>query len=137
MPERAGAERAESGRSEPERESHDPQSQLDSTKMINQPALRSSSGLVWLIMGTLFAVAVLIPFTMLAFAGGPSRRIALGCAIAVVILYAGLIAVRLTVRRRVLWLRAMAVCFLTMAAVSVIGMWVCAMLENAQISSQA
>lgn len=41
-------------------------SRLDPTKMANQPALRTSNGLVWLIMGGLFAAASLVPFAALA-----------------------------------------------------------------------
>ena len=41
---------------------------LDPTKMVNQPALRTSSGLSWIIVGGLFAAVSLVPLGLLVFA---------------------------------------------------------------------
>lgn len=62
----------------------------------DQPALTTSSGLIWLVVGGLLAatgVAVLVPMTAL-----PPPGVALAAVIIVSALYAGMVAVRLAVR---------------------------------------
>lgn len=106
--------------------------QLDPMMMKNQPALRTSSGLIWVIMGTLFAAACLVPLAFLAFGGdGRSSAVAIATGIAVLVLYAALLIVRVAVRSRVVRLRAMAVCMLSMAGIAVIGLWICLLIEGA------
>lgn len=105
---------------------------LDPTKMANQPALRTSNGLVWLVMGGLFAAASLVPFAALAFAGdGRSRAVALTAGAIVIVLYAAMLAVRFAVRPRRARLLALAACMLTMAAVALVAVWICLLLESA------
>jgi hypothetical protein len=73
----------------------------DPTRLTNQPALTTSTGRSWLIVGGLFtaiALGVLIPMTTLAPSG-----VALTGAIVVAALYLGMLVVRFTVapgRRR-------------------------------------
>ena len=73
----------------------------DPTWLRNQPALTTSTGRSWLIVGglfTLIALGVLIPMTTL-----PPAGVALVAAIIVASLYLGMLMVRLTVgpgRRR-------------------------------------
>lgn len=115
----------------PER-SGDPAGGLDPTKMANQPALRTSSGRVWIVVGALFAAASLVPFGLLIFAGdGRSRPIATVAAVLVVVLYALLLVCRFTLRPGPGRLRAMAACMLTMAGVALVGIWICAVVEGA------
>lgn len=105
-------------------------SRLDPTKMANQPALRTSNGLVWLIMGGLFAAASLVPFAALAFAGsGRSRGVALTAGAVVIVLYAAMLVIRFAVRPRLPRLRALAACMLTMAGVALVLVWVCLLIE--------
>jgi hypothetical protein len=88
----------------------------DPTRVVNQPSLTVSSGRSWLILGGLFTViaeAVLIPMSAL-----PPRYVAFSSAIIVIMLYLGMIVVRLTVapgRRR---LGLMAGGMITIALVS-------------------
>ena len=73
----------------------------DPTRVREQPSLTTSTGAIWLIVGGLFtaiALAVLVPMTTL-----PPRGLALGAAIAIGVLYAAMVVVRLVVpvgRRR-------------------------------------
>lgn len=73
----------------------------DPTRIREQPALTTSSGAVWLIVGGLFtaiSLAVLVPMTAL-----PPEGVAFGAAVAIGALYAGMVATRLLVppgRRR-------------------------------------
>lgn len=103
----------------------------DPTRMINQPSLQTSSGRIWLIMSGLLAVASLVPLVMLVGAGGPSAPVALTTAVAVVVLYGVILVLRFAIphrRRRLWWLAA---CTLMMAAIALIGVWVCALVEAA------
>lgn len=106
--------------------------ELDPTKMVNQPALRTSHGTVWVIMGGLFAAASLIPFGLLIFVtSGRSQPIAIVAAVLVIALYALLLVLRVAMAHGPKRLRALAACMLTMAAVALIGIWLCALIENA------
>lgn len=92
----------------------------DETRLTEQPSLTFSTGRIWLIVGGLFtaiALAVLIPQ---AIAGLPPRWVPVTAVVIDVLLYAGMIVVRLVVsvsrlRRR---LGLMAIGMLAIAAVS-------------------
>lgn len=78
----------------------------DPTKVTNQPALTSSTGRSWLILGGLLsgiAVAILVPMLTMKPAG-----IALFGIVAIVVLYAAMVVVRVGTKpgRRRLWLLA-------------------------------
>ncbi|QBE48600.1 hypothetical protein [Leucobacter triazinivorans] len=107
-----------------------PSARPDPTKMANQPALQTSSGLIWVVMGGLFAILSLVPFTMLTVSAGPSQPVALTAGALVVLLYALLLVLRFAIPpgpRRLRWLAA---CMLTMALVALLGVWLCALIEN-------
>ncbi|MGO1537834.1 MAG: hypothetical protein ACTHZ9_06200 [Leucobacter sp.] len=100
--------------------------------MKNQPALRTSSGLIWIVMGGLFLIASCIPLSMLIFVSpGRSLGIAIAVAVVLILLYGMLLVFRFTISARPRRLRAMAVCMLSMAGVALIGIWLCALVENA------
>lgn len=100
----------------------------DETKLTEQPALTFSTGRIWLVVGGLFmaiALAVLIPQ---AIVGLPPRWVPVVAAIADVLLYAGMIVVRLVVPvsrlRRRLGLMAigmLAIATISLAAVVIVG----------------
>lgn len=102
----------------------------DPTKMKNQPALQTSSGLIWVVMGGLFAILSLIPLVLLIVSAGPSQPVAIAAAALVVLLYALLVVLRLTIPSGPRRLRWLAVCMLTMALVALLGVWLSALLEN-------
>lgn len=100
---------------------------LDPTKMKNQPALQTSTGLVWLVMGGIFAAVSLIPFVYFVFAGeGSVRGLAVAVTLVVLSLYAAMFVVRFTVRAGPTRLWGMAACLLAMAAVGLVGSWMSA-----------
>ena len=87
----------------------------DPTKIRNQPALTTSTGRIWLLVGGLFtaiAVAVLIPMTALDPPG-----VALAAAITDALLYLGMLAARFAIRPGRLRLGLMAVGMLAIAVV--------------------
>jgi VIT1/CCC1 family predicted Fe2+/Mn2+ transporter len=89
---------------------------VDPTAIREQPALTTSTGAIWLIVGGLFAVvsvAVLIPMATL-----PNGTVAVVAAIVVALLYLGMLVVQFAMppgRRR---LGAQATAMLLMAAVA-------------------
>src|SRR5690554_1682536 len=87
----------------------------DPTKMKNQPALQTSNGLIWLVMGGLFALVALVPFVLIAVnrAGG-QQSLAIVVIVAVLSLYVAMWVVRFTTQIGPLRLRAMAGCMLAM-----------------------
>lgn len=106
--------------------------QPDPTKMANQPALQKSSGTIWVVMGGLFLIASLISFgAVIVGGGGQATPLAVTISIAVIVLYLALLVTRFVVKRKPQRLRIMAGCMLSMAFLSLVGIWVCAMIENA------
>ncbi|SDL15568.1 hypothetical protein SAMN05216282_1369 [Cryobacterium psychrotolerans] len=90
----------------------------DPTRVTSQPALTTSSGRSWLVVGALFtaiALSVLIPMTSL-----PPSGVALTGAITVAALYGGMLVVRVTVSRGRRRLRLLAAGLIAIAIVSVI-----------------
>ncbi len=91
----------------------------DPTKIRSQPALTTSTGRSWLIVGGLFSaisLGVLIAMTQL-----PPPGIALGAAIAVAVLYLAMILARLAVppgRRR---LGLMSIAMLAIALIALVA----------------
>ncbi len=109
---------------------------LDPTKVLNQQSLRRSSGTIWLVMGALFLIASLFSFgVVMAGGSGASMPLAItGGAIAIVV-YGAMVLVRLVVGAGVKRLRLLAACLLTMALVSLVGVWVCAYIEAAAVTA--
>ncbi|MDM4762658.1 hypothetical protein QT381_06525 [Galbitalea sp. SE-J8] len=92
----------------------------DPTFLRNQPALTTSSGRSWLIVGALFAV--IAAGVLFALAGAPPAGVGLGGGIAVIALYAAMVVIRLAVpaRRRRLRLGLLAGALLAMAAIGLV-----------------
>lgn len=113
------------------RNSGDGDRRPDPLRMGDQPALRTSEGRIWLVMGGLFAAVVIAAFSPLALdEERSSSGVALGAACVIAALYAAMIVVRFAVSRRVVRLRAMAACMLAMAAVGLVGMLLCLFVER-------
>lgn len=110
------------------RRSGRPDGGLDPTLVTGQPALRSSSGAIWLVVAALFAVLSLVPLVAIAVDGGPAESVALVTATLVVGLLLAMLVIRWTVRDGPPRLRALAGCFLGMALIALIGMVVCVMI---------
>lgn len=105
----------------------------DPTLMRNQPALRTSSGTIWLIMGAALVVISLVPLTLIILAAGPATGAAMTTAALIVVVYAGMIVVRLTITASVPRLRLLAAGFLAIAAVALIGMLICVAIERGTV----
>ena len=104
----------------------------DPTRMAEQPALQTSSGLVWLVVGALFAAVSLVPLgALILVSPGRSLPVAVTTAALVVLLYGLMIAVRLATPRGPRRLRRMAACLLAMAGFALLGIWICALVEGA------
>lgn len=104
----------------------------DPTRVLNQPALRTSSGTVWLVVGALFAALSLIPLGALALVRqGPSASLATIISIAVIGLYLAMIVIRVSVRAQGIRLRVLMIVFLAMAATALFGVLGCVALERA------
>jgi hypothetical protein len=91
----------------------------------NQPALRTSSSAIWIIVAALFTAVSLVPLIAIAADGSGAAPVAL---VTASLLVAGLVAmviVRLTVPDGSPRLRALAGCFLGMALVTLIGLLIC------------
>ncbi|MBN9612697.1 MAG: hypothetical protein J0H64_04410 [Actinobacteria bacterium] len=104
----------------------------DPTRVLNQAALQTSSGRIWIVMGGLFALISLVPLSLLIFAGnGWSRGVAIPVAVTVIVLFAAIVLARFVLRPGPLRLRVMAACMLAMAAVALGGVLACAIIESA------
>jgi hypothetical protein len=99
----------------------------DPTKVTSQPALTSSSGAIWLLVGGLFAaicLSVLIPMCWL----DPPGTAFVGV-VAVIALYAAMVITRLMVRARRLRLRLLAIFMLSMAVIVLVCLGVVATVQ--------
>jgi hypothetical protein len=91
---------------------------VDPTRVRDQPSLRTSGGRIWLLVGGLFALvalAILVPMLWLRAHGIATTGI-----IAVVAIYAAMIAARFTVRRPRRRLGILATCMILMAAIALV-----------------
>ncbi|MBO0979062.1 hypothetical protein [Microbacterium sp. SD291] len=100
----------------------------DPTLVRNQPALRTSSGSIWIIVASVFTAVSLVPLVGIVAEGGAAATVAMWTAVIVVCLLAAMVLMRLTVRPGPPRLRALAVCFIAMAAVALIGVATCVMI---------
>lgn len=107
----------------------------DPTLMRNQPALRTSSGTIWLVMGGLFAAASLIPLVALGFVRpGPSAPLAIIAAVLVVIFFAAMVVTRVVVKPGPRRLRYLMIFLLAMAATALIGVLALGMIEGGAVA---
>jgi len=111
-----------------------PRRDPDPTLVTSQPALRTSSGAIWIIVGALFTAVCLIPLTAILAAGGAAGIVA---AVTAGLLVAGLVAmvvVRVTAPDGPPRLKALAACLLGIALVALAGMATCVMLVWAPLT---
>lgn len=97
-------------------------SDQDSTLVRNQPALQTSSGAIWLVVGALFVAVSLIPFILIIVDGGPAVITASVASGIMLVLYLSMLIIRFATgpgRRR---LRGLAACLLAIAVVGLGGM---------------
>lgn len=106
----------------------------DPMSMRNQPALQTSGGAVWLVMGALFALIAIGTLVAIAVTSTGGATIAgWGTAAAVLVLFTATVITRMVSkpgRRRLLW---MAGFFLSMAAVALVGVWLTAFFNAAAL----
>ncbi|RUQ07439.1 MULTISPECIES: hypothetical protein [unclassified Microbacterium] len=100
----------------------------DPTRMANQPALRTSSGAVWLIVATIFTAVSLVPLIGIVRSGGAAGTVGLVTAIILVLGLAAMVVIRLAVSSVRPRLRALAAGFLAMALLTLVGITVCVLL---------
>jgi len=91
----------------------------------NQPALRTSSGAIWIIVATLFTAVSLVPLIAIVADGSAAVPVALATAGLLVCGLVAMMIVRFTALDGPPRLRALAGCFLGMALVTLIGLLVC------------
>jgi hypothetical protein len=96
----------------------------DPTRQRNQPALTTSSGLIWLVTGGLLTVVVLV--VLVPLAASPPTGVALGGCVAAGVLYVGMLGVRSAVRPGPTRLRWLAGLMIAIAAVGLIAVLVLA-----------
>lgn len=102
----------------------------DPTRMANQPALRTSDGLIWIVVAGIFLVICAVPLSLLTVVDPrESAPVAWTTALLLVALYGALLAARGYIAERGQRLRMMAGLMLAMAAVALIGMMVCTAIE--------
>jgi len=96
----------------------------DPTEMRNQPALTTSTGRIWLVTGGLFtAIAVIILALLLQL---PPHGLAGIALVSVIVLYAGMVAVRFLTRPGRTRLGLLAALMLVIALVSLVSILVIA-----------
>lgn len=100
----------------------------DPTLVRSQPALRTSSGAIWIIVASAFTAVCLVPLIGIIGRGGAPGVVAIATAVLTVGLLAGMVVVRLLVHAGPPRLKALAACFLAMALVVLIGMIACVLL---------
>lgn len=98
---------------------------LDPTKVISQPALQTSSGVIWLVSSSIFTAVCLVPLIGIVISGGRAAAVALVAVVLLLCLLAAMFLVRFQADpgpRRLKWLAA---CMLAMAVVALAAMIVC------------
>lgn len=99
--------------------------EVNSTKVIDQPALQTSSGMIWLVSSSVFTAVCLVPLIGIAVTGGPAAAVALVAAVLLLCLLAAVFLIRFQATpgpRRLRWLAAG---MLAMAVVALAAMSAC------------
>jgi len=105
----------------------------DPTKMRNQPALTTSSGRIWLVVGAVTtAICVVV---LLALTQEPTVGLAVFAIIADVVLYACMVAVHLTVRTGSARLWVLAVLFGLIVAITLVVVIIIALTSAVELGS--
>ena len=95
------------------------------TMVTNQPALRSSSGAVWLISSVVFVAVCLVPLVGIIAVRSAAAPVAVIAVVLLLVLLAAEFVLRFTISVRSHRLRWLAACMLTMAVVALTSMMVC------------
>lgn len=108
----------------------------DPTLMRNQPALTRSRGASWLVVGAVLAAVALAILIPMVVGGYPPVGVAATGAIAVVVLYAAMVILRLVVpeSRRRLRLSLLAAALGTMAVVALLAVVIVAAVSGAELA---
>lgn len=91
----------------------------------SQPALRTSSGAVWLVCSSVFVGLCLIPLIGIIATHGPAAMVAVAATVLLLCLLGAMFVVRFAVppgRGRLRWLAA---CMLAMAVLALVAMMIC------------
>lgn len=103
-------------------------SSSDPTMVTNQPALRSSSGAVWLISSVVFVAVCLVPLVGIIAVRSAAAPVAVIAVVLLLVLLAAEFVLRFTISVRSHRLRWLATCMLTMAVVALTSMMVCVLI---------
>lgn len=95
---------------------------LDPTKVRDQPALRSSSGAVWIVSGAVFLFVIVAVLTWIIVSGGAAVPVAITTGVLAAAFYVVLLVVRFVVRPGKVRLRIMAGAMIAMALFSIVGL---------------
>lgn len=101
----------------------------DHRQVSKHPALWSSTGTVWLVAGAVLAAVCLVPLVSIVVTGRAASAVATATSVLIVALYAAMVAVRLSSSRVPSRLQRMALCFLGIAGVALVGMIICVMIQ--------
>ncbi|MCF2570865.1 hypothetical protein [Brevibacterium sp. UCMA 11754] len=98
---------------------------IDPRRISDQPALRSSTGTIWIVAGGLFLVVIAGVLAAVIFSGGPAIGYAITTIIVAGALYLVLLISRFAIRPGRIRLWAMAGSMIAMALVAIIGLVLC------------
>jgi hypothetical protein len=98
---------------------------IDSSRISDQPALRSASGTIWVVAGGLFLVVIAAVLAAIISSGGPAVGYAITTIAVVAALYLVLLIARFAIRPGKTRLWVMAGSMIGMAVVALIGLVVC------------
>ncbi|WP_209324985.1 hypothetical protein [Brevibacterium renqingii] len=98
---------------------------IDSNRISDQPALRSSSGTIWIVAGALFLVVIAGVLAAVISSGGPAIGYAITTIAVAAALYLVLLISRFAIRPGKVRLWVMAGSMIGMALVAVIGLMLC------------
>jgi len=98
---------------------------IDSSRISDQPALRSASGTIWVVAGGLFLIVIAAVLAAIISAGGPAVGYAITTIAVATALYLVLLISRFAIRPGRVRLWVMAGSMIGMALVALIGLVVC------------
>lgn len=98
---------------------------IDSSRISDQPALRSASGTIWVVAGGLFLVVIAAVLAAIISSGGPAVSYAITTIAVAAALYLVLLIARFAIRPGKTRLWVMAGSMIGMAVVALIGLVVC------------
>ncbi|MEV8338033.1 hypothetical protein [Leucobacter sp. NPDC077196] len=103
----------------------------DPTKVTHQPALTTSAGTLWVVMGTLLLVVSSVPLIgLIALRSGPVRPVAIAAGVLMLAFTCVILVARFAVQRGPRRLRIMAASMIASAVVGVLGLLICLGIER-------